>query len=606
MDNLNKLHEIAEYLGLSNIVSELEAIELRSKQENATLILPLVGEFSSGKTTLINALTDSKKLETAIKPTTATIYEVHFGCDSCHAKVVTDNGSIQDVDDIAELKNDVLADAKVVTVFDTSSRVPATTILVDTPGLSSPDPRHKQTLVNFLPKADGILLVTDINQQITRSLTDFIETIKLSMRPIFLVLTKSDTKSPQDIETAKKYISENCQIPLKQVAVVSASTDNLSELYSLLDEIQKSKKEILKKVDAQRQKNIANILADQVEELMNASNSDKDLDEAIRRCQYELEKINRNIDRLTESMSDAIEDLERSTSRKFEDAIFFKLNSLVTGKSSNFDGEAISMINSTSSLLINEYKTGVQRILCDKARSQKGSDNEVYLGSIGNLDMSEIQMSGLSYNLDLNMMGHEYDGWIKTGVIAVAAVGAVAAVAASGGTAAALASASTVDNIIDVADTVSDVGSIVSNQKTVSRVERAVGFVTDASNKYSSFENSNQRMGQQMGSNKGMIDSMVGFVTDKMMSKPQRVRAIRNYIDSSLLPEFKSGLQSVSQSLINSIRCNLHDEASALISQKTESLNQLKQELREKKDAFESRMEQLRSFKTILLTILKI
>lgn len=603
MDNLNKLHEIAEYLGLSNIVSELEAIELRSKQENATLILPLVGEFSSGKTTLINALTDSKKLETATKPTTATIYEVHFGCDSCHAKVVTDSDSIQDVDDIAELKNDVLADAKVVTVFDTSSRVPATTILVDTPGLSSPDPRHKQTLVNFLPKADGILLVTDINQQVTRSLTDFIETIKLSMRPIFLVLTKSDTKSPQDIETAKKYISENCQIPLKQVAVVSASTDNLSELYSLLDEIQKSKKEILKKVDAQRQKNIANILADQVEELMNASNSDKDLDEAIRRCQYELEKINRNIDRLTESMSDAIEDLERSTSRKFEDAIFSKLNSLVTGKSSNFDGEAISMINSTSSLLINEYKTGVQRILCDKARSQKGSDNEVYLGSIGNLDMSEIQMSGLSYNLDLNMMGHEYDGWIKTGVIAVAAVGAVAAVAASGGTAAALASASTVDNIIDVADTVSDVGSIVSNQKTVSRVERAVGFVTDASNKYSSLENSNQRMGQQMGSNKGMIDSMVGFVTDKMMSKPQRVRAIRNYIDSSLLPEFKSGLQSVSQSLINSIRCNLHDEASALISQKTESLNQLKQELREKKDAFESRMEQLRSFKTILLTI---
>ena len=603
MDNLNKLHEIAEYLGLSNIVSELEAIELRSKQENATLILPLVGEFSSGKTTLINALTDSKKLETAIKPTTATIYEVHFGCDSCHAKVVTDNDSIQDVDDIAELKNDVLADAKVVTVFDTSSRVPATTILVDTPGLSSPDPRHKQTLVNFLPKADGILLVTDINQQVTRSLTDFIETIKLSMRPIFLVLTKSDTKSPQDIEAAKKYISENCQIPLRQVAVVSASTDNLSELYSLLDEIQKSKKEILKKVDAQRQKNIANILADQVEELMNASNSDKDLDEAIRRCQYELEKINRNIDRLTESMSDAIEDLERSTSRKFEDAIFSKLNSLVTGKSSNFDGEAISMINSTSSLLINEYKTGVQRILCDKARSQKGSDNEVYLGSIGNLDMSEIQMSGLSYNLDLNMMGHEYDGWIKTGVIAVAAVGAVAAVVASGGTAAALASASTVDNIIDVADTVSDVGSIVSNQKTVSRVERAVGFVTDASNKYSSFENSNQRMGQQMGSNKGMIDSMVGFVTDKMMSKPQRVRAIRNYIESSLLPEFKSRLQSVSQSLINSIRCNLHDEASALIIQKTESLNQLKQELREKKDAFESRMEQLRSFKTILLTI---
>ena len=91
-----------------------------------------------------------------------------------------------------------------MTVFDTSKRIPASTIIVDTPGLSSPDPQHKQTLVNFLPKADGILLVTDINQQMTRSLTDFIEMIKLSQRPIYLILTKSDTKSEEDIESAKQ------------------------------------------------------------------------------------------------------------------------------------------------------------------------------------------------------------------------------------------------------------------------------------------------------------------------------------------------------------------------------------------------------------------
>ena len=604
MGDITKLHEIAEYLGLSNIVSELDAIDWRSKQENANIILPLVGEFSSGKTTLINALTDSKKLETATKPTTATIYEVHFGCDSCHAKVVTENDDNQDINDIAELKNDVLADAKVVTVFDTSSRVPATTILVDTPGLSSPDPKHKQTLVNFMPKADGILLVTDINQQITRSLTDFIETMKLSMRPIFLVLTKSDTKSPQDIETAKKYISENCQIPLKQVAVVSATTDNLDELYSLLDSIQKDKKKILMQVDGQRIKNIVGFLTEHIDELMAASNSDKDLDEAIRQSQYELDKISRNIDRLVDSMSDDIENEARDVARQFEDTIFTKLNTLVSGKSNNFDGEAISLINNTATLLMNDYKASIQNILRDKVRSNKGSENDVPLKSLEDIDMSSVQMSGLSYNLDLNNMGHEYDGWIKTGVIAVAAIGTVAAVASTGGGAArALASAATVDNVIDVADTVSDVGSIISNQKSVSRIEKAAGFISNATEKYNSFNESNQQMGQQVGSEKGMIDSLVGLVTDKMMSKPQRVRAIRNYIEGSLSPEFKSGLQGISQSLINSIKCNLHNEASVLIGQKTDSLNQLKQELKEKKEQFEARIEQLRSFRTILLTI---
>jgi GTPase SAR1 family protein len=602
MADLNKLREIAEYCGLSNLVFELEAIDMRSKQENASLILPLVGEFSSGKTTLINALTDSKKLETATKPTTATIYEVHFGCDSCYAEVVNEKGELYSVQDVTELKNDSLADAKVVTVFDTSNRVPSTTILVDTPGLSSPDPKHKQTLVSFLPKADGIMLVTDINQQITRSLTDFIETMKLSKRPIYLILSKSDTKSESEIEAAKKYISDNCQIPLKQIAVVSASTGSLDELYSLLDSIQKDKKDILKKVDSQRIKNVINVMTNHIDELMKASNSDKDLEEAIRRCQYELDKISRNIDRLVDSMSDDIEEEGRTLSRKFEDTIFSKLNGLVTGKSSNFDAEAISIINNTATLLLNEYRNRIKTILREKANQQKGSENEVTLSSLEEIDMSMIQMTGLSYNLDLNLMGHEYDSWIKTGVIAVSAVAAVAAVAASRGTAAVPVGTS-LDKVIDIADTVSDIGSMVSNHRTVGRIEEAAVFVSKARDKYNSFNELNQQMGQQMGSNKGMVDSIVGLVTDKMMAKPQRVRAIRNYIDSSLTPEFKLQLSNISQSLVNSIRTSLQSEASILIGQKTDALNQLKSEMKEKKEVFENRMEQLREFKTLLLTI---
>ena len=598
MEKISTLIEIAEYLGLDNITAELNSIELRSKQENANLVLPLVGEFSSGKTTLINSLTDSKKLETATRPTTATIYEVHFGSDSCAANVVNEKGELINVPNIAELKNEDLADAKVVTVFDTSTRVPSTTILVDTPGLSSPDPKHKQTLVNFLPLADAIILVIDINQQVTRSLTDFIETMKLSQRRIYLVLTKSDTKSKDDIEAAKVYISKNCQVPVQQVAVVSAATNSLEELYALFDNIQKDKKEILKRVDGQRVKNIVNTLTEQVEDLMNASATDKDLDEAIRRCQYELDKIKRNIDRLVESTSEEIEEYERTVTRRFEDTISSKLSTLVTGKSNNFDAEAVSAINTTATLLVNEYKNGIQSLLREKARSVRGTDNEIPLNSLEELDMADVQVQGLSYNLDLNTMGHEYDGAIKVGVIAAAAVGAVAIAASTVGAAGAAAA----DSAIELADTATDVGSMISTTKAVSRIEKAERLVTNAAEKYATVEMTNQNVGQQMGSDKGMIDSLVGFATDKMMGKPQRARAIRNYIDSSLAPEFKSTLNQNSQRLVSSIRDGLQNEASILIGQKTEALNQLKTEKEEKKEAFNQRIEQLRVYKTNLLT----
>jgi hypothetical protein len=144
---------------------------------------------------------------------------------------------------------------------------------------------------------------------------------------------------------------------------------------------------------------------------------------------------------------------------------------------------------------------------------------------------------------------------------------------------------------------------MVSNHRTVGRIEEAAVFVSKARDKYNSFNELNQQMGQQMGSNKGMVDSIVGLVTDKMMAKPQRVRAIRNYIDSSLTPEFKLQLSNISQSLVNSIRTSLQSEASILIGQKTDALNQLKSEMKEKKEVFENRMEQLREFKTLLLTI---
>ena len=582
MKDIEKISCIAEYLQLDNVVEELKAIDFRSKQENANLILPLVGEFSSGKTTLINALTDCKKLETATKPTTATIYEVHFGCNTCRADVVDENGNIRGVEDIASLKNEELTEAQVVTVFDTSKRVPSNTILVDTPGLSSPDPKHKQTLVNFLPQADGIMLVTDINQQITRSLTDFIETMKLSKRPIYLILTKADTKSGSEIEAAKKYISDNCQISLKQMAVVSAVKDSLDDLYALFDAIQRDKKEIIRQVDEHRVDNIVKTLTQRVEELMKASSSDKEMDEAVIRCQHELDKINRNIDRLIDSMADDIQDQERSVSRNFEDTISAKLNNLVTNKSNNLDAEAVSLINNTATLLMSNYKNGIHTILRDKAQSQKGSENEVSLSSLENLDLSSLQMSELSYNLDLNTMGHEYDGWIKTGVIAVAAVAATAAIASTGGAAAGA----------------SQLGHNI-NQATGGRIGKTVVF-TD---KYKTIDQANLQMGQQMGNNKGLIDPIVGFATDKMISKPQRIRAIRNYIDDILAPEFELQLHNISQTVVSSIRSDLHSEASTLISQKTEFLNQLKAEMAEKKEQFNQKMSKLREFKTTLLTI---
>ena len=615
MEHIEFLKEVAQELGQQNILNSLNAIQERASQQNANLLIPLVGEFSSGKTTLLNALTDSKKLETATKPTTATIYEIHFGCNKCEANVVLSDGQVAHFDDLGELKNDQLSDAQIVTVFDTSTKVPSSTILVDTPGLSSPVVKHRQVLVDFLPSADAILLVVDINQQVTRSLTDFIDMIKLSKRPVYIVLTKSDTKSASEIEAAKQYIADNCKLPVQQVVVVSAAKDNMSELYALLETIQKSKNEILAKVDGQRIKDLAQILVNRVDEMLTASSSDENLDMEIRRQQLDLDKIKRNINRLIDSMASDISEDGSKISRRFEDSMYEKLGALVAGGSANMDNDALSVINNTASLLLSEYKNNIMGILKSKVQSAQGSDSEIPVESLMSIDLSGIQISGLNYNLDLNSMGHEYDGMIKTGVIAVAAVAAVAATVATAGAATAAGAAGTAgtagaagaasaagtvattvaaSKAVDIVDTATDVGSIIYTRKMMKRIAKAEEFAGKTVDKYNKIEKADK---------KGILSSMVGFATERLLSKPQRVRAVRNYVDSTLAPEFKSQMENLSQSVVNMVRGGLQNDASEMIAQKTAMLNELKEQCSEHKAEFARRKETLKQYKEKFLTI---
>lgn len=620
MEHIEFLKEVAQELGQQNILNSLNAIQERASQQNANLLIPLVGEFSSGKTTLLNALTDSKKLETATKPTTATIYEIHFGCNKCEANVVLSDGQVAHFDDLGELKNDQLSDAQIVTVFDTSTKVPSSNILVDTPGLSSPVVKHRQVLVDFLPSADAILLVVDINQQVTRSLTDFIDMIKLSKRPVYIVLTKSDTKSVSEIEAAKQYIADNCKLPVQQVVVVSAAKDNMSELYALLETIQKSKNEILAKVDGQRIKDLAQILVNRVDEMLTASSSDENLDMEIRRQQLDLDKIKRNINRLIDSMASDISEDGSKISRRFEDSMYEKLGALVAGGSANMDNDALSVINNTASLLLSEYKNNIMGILKSKVQSAQGSDSEIPVESLMSIDLSGIQISGLSYDLDLNSMGHEYDGMIKTGVIAVAAVatvaaavaaavataGAAAGAAGTAGTAAAAGTAGTAgaagtvattvaaSKAVDIVDTATDVGSIIYTRKMMKRIAKTEEFAGKAVDKYNKIEKADE---------KGILSSMVGFATERLLSKPQRVRAVRNYVDGTLAPEFKSQMENLSQSVVNMVRGGLQNDASEMIAQKTAMLNELKEQCSEHKAEFARRKETLKQYKEKLSTI---
>jgi predicted ArsR family transcriptional regulator len=96
---------------------------------------------------------------------------------------------------------------------------------------------------------------------------------------------------------------------------------------------------------------------------------------------------------------------------------------------------------------------------------------------------------------------------------------------------------------------------------------------------------------------------MVGFVTDKTMGKPQRRRAIREYIDCTLTPQFKRAMGENSRMVIDILSKRLHDEALVTIAEKKQALEALQQEYKEKKESYQQRVETLRDYQNELLTL---
>lgn len=584
------LRDYAAELGFGELAGRFEAIA-RQSDADATLTLPLVGEFSAGKTTLVNALTDGITLETASRPTTATIYTVHFGSDRCRAEVHGADGTVTEISAADMPGNDDVATAEVVDVYDTSRRVPSGIVLVDTPGLSSANAEHSQTLVEFLPLADAILLVSDINQQLTRTLTDFAATISLSGRPMYLVLTHCDTKTEAETAAAVDYINSNSGLPLRGIACVSAPRGDVGKLTDMLGRIQVEKTAILAEVNGRRLRDNGAELLARIDALLGADNGTDALDAAIATENSRLNGMRSAVDELVDSLADGLADIRRGITRTFEDTVADRLDAVVTAKSDDYDADAAAAIDNLSAVCFNEYRRRVLELLRDAA-AHRASSSDIGAENLPSLNISELRADSMAYNLNLNSAGHEYDSRIATGlkVAAVAAAVAVTAGAAGAAGAGAAGTAGKAMVVADVADTATDIGSIIANHRHIARLKKM-------SRNLDQLNSLDRQAGRTIGREGGMVQTVVGLVTERTMGKPQRRRAIRNYIDTTLSPAFADELWRITVEMNTSITEYLNSRTAAREQEMRRSLEEMRRRRRDNDDEYRRQAARLRAMR---------
>ena len=609
MESLNRIIEIAESLEQKSIAERLRAIEERTQNPSAQLILPLIGEFSAGKTSLINALTDSKVLEIASRPTTATLYQIFFGSTENKAVALTAEGEEVELQ-LDALKNDELLKYPTVNLFDTSTKVPKDIIFVDTPGLSSPDPKHREVLISILPRVDAILLTVDANQPITRSLLAFVKEMRLAEKPIYLILNKTDTKSTGELQDLKAGIARDIDLPIDSIVCTSASMGGVSELQQLLTKIQGQKTQIIAKVDALRTKELIGELRSFIAEILRSSSSPKELKEAVRAQERELERLQSNIRQLMERVEEKLSDKVDETQSTLRTQLWSSLNGILSKKNISYNEAIDAEVKRVKTILLQNFTRQVSTTIREVNASSR--DIHVQLPSAETIDLSQLGEQANAIQMeDFDSVGHGWDkaiGWATVGLASVAGVATLAAtggLAALGlGGAAGAAGATGAAGAATAAGVAIEAGEAAVMATTAVKTTKMMRMMNVMS-KAGSFIQKGHQISSVVSSaaekERGFIEGLVGKATE-FFSKPRREAAVEHFLDAQILPNFEADLHNYLSESLRLIAEQMNAEAATLVGEKREALSQLQAQQEQEQAKYEAEIKAMKEKDQYLAT----
>ncbi len=313
----------------SNMLNQVKDLFMKFKE--GEIIIPLVGEFSCGKSSLINALLGKPILPTDILPTTFTINEVRFSCEKDRIEINYNDGQKKEIEELVDLREIDYSNASLIRIYSSNKVIPHGIVIVDAPGLSSDIEKHEKILRDYVPHSDVIFLVIDVNQgSLTKSTEKFLNIVNSMNKKIYLILTKCDLKSPKELEEIINYAQTKYPFVVERIAITSAKDKRIEDLINLINDIYAHKSDILVQ-------NIATALKTICEEALRLitiqlSSSKLDINEIeleIARIKKQIEQIEFELDREIEKIKNRIKEAEENAIKIFKKRMMSNVNMLV-------------------------------------------------------------------------------------------------------------------------------------------------------------------------------------------------------------------------------------------------------------------------------------
>lgn len=217
---MNSKKQFLDYIGeVKNIISPLEISdnklsEIQRNITDAELIVPVVGGFSAGKSTLLNSFLGNEILPTAVTPETALATELRYS-DSNYIEAVTASGAVErhQLADFARLKDNA-QNFKNLRVYLNNEHLKAIQplVLVDMPGFDAPIENHNQAILNYLERGVFFVFLTSIEDgNITLSMKREIDNLQQIGKGFAFCISKTNLRAPDDVKAVQQKIAEQLE-----------------------------------------------------------------------------------------------------------------------------------------------------------------------------------------------------------------------------------------------------------------------------------------------------------------------------------------------------------------------------------------------------------
>lgn len=266
-------------------LEELEYIQNRYEDKNFKIAV--VGEFSSGKSTFINALIGKDLLKHATLETTATVTYIHNIDQDIKISVNYTDGRVVEYKDYSFIQDttttlsdeDVVNNIDYVDIYVKFSDIDDDFTIVDTPGLNGTADKHREKTIDEIKRAHACIYIlqkngiTDSDREFLRFLfnyqknfifvQNFIDELKASEGE---TLEKKMNSVKNDIENIIKLQNNQIEYNIAGISALKAvvgKDKNVNKLYE---------SDLVELTDEIREKHLKDSNIDQVEKLINSLN----------------------------------------------------------------------------------------------------------------------------------------------------------------------------------------------------------------------------------------------------------------------------------------------------------------------------------------------